>query len=104
MFVESGEATNLDIDYSLTSDALGPSFTLQTNNDNKKRDTVASENNNGDNQDAVDNDMYDAEDEGREADWIERAWGDEEEVGDKETARVLLDALRDDAILCAVTG
>ncbi|KAI1464078.1 fungal-specific transcription factor domain-containing protein [Daldinia caldariorum] len=50
-------------------------------------------------------------------DWIERAWSDEEMTdagaakqgqdnsgggGDKETARVLLDALRDDTITCAV--
>lgn len=50
-----------------------------------------------------------------EDDWIERAWSDEEikEAGasvhvhsqggaDKETARVLLDALRDDAVSCSV--
>lgn len=50
-----------------------------------------------------------------EDDWIERAWSDEEmkDAGtaaqgqdhggaDKETARVLLDALRDDSITCAV--
>lgn len=102
MFIESGDATNLDIDYySLRSDALAPAFTLQTDNDESSA-TVDDKNNGND--DTADNDMYDAEDEGREADWIERAWGDEEEAGDKETARVLLDALRDDAILCAVTG
>ncbi|OTB04416.1 hypothetical protein M426DRAFT_320779 [Hypoxylon sp. CI-4A] len=52
-----------------------------------------------------------------EDDWVERAWGDEEMKdagpivhgqaqeqgsGDKETARVLLDALRDDSITCRV--
>ncbi|KAI0109037.1 hypothetical protein GGR51DRAFT_118512 [Nemania sp. FL0031] len=58
--------------------------------------------------------MYDGEgDAAREADWIGRAWDDEGlrgdgedgaavDAGDKETARVLLDALRDDTILCAV--
>ncbi|KAI1153153.1 hypothetical protein F4825DRAFT_474930 [Nemania diffusa] len=64
---------------------------------------------------AGDCEMYDGEgDAGREADWIGRAWDDEglrgvdgedagvADAGDKETARVLLDALRDDAVLCAV--
>ncbi|KAI0517129.1 hypothetical protein F5B22DRAFT_604986 [Xylaria bambusicola] len=96
MFVESGGSTNLDMDYSLTTDALAPAFTPRA--DNNGSNATSNHKNNGDNNTA-DNEMYDAEDEAREADWIERAW--DEETGDKETARVLLDALQNDAVLCA---
>ncbi|TGJ87614.1 hypothetical protein E0Z10_g1144 [Xylaria hypoxylon] len=106
MFVDSGGPMSLDIDYTLTADA----YVLETNTDSN------SNSNDGDDDGAKNkpeiNDesggggggnMYD--DAGREVDWI--AWDDEgdgADAGDKETARVLLDAMRDDAFLCAVTG
>ncbi|KAF2970947.1 hypothetical protein GQX73_g2581 [Xylaria multiplex] len=104
MFVESGGPMSLDIDYTLTADA----YVLQAN-----ADSGSNTNSNG--HGAKDGsaaggdssgDMF--EDTGAEVDWIERAWDDEGDAGadatDKETARVLLDAMRDDAFLCAVTG
>ncbi|KAI0409888.1 hypothetical protein F4802DRAFT_542484 [Xylaria palmicola] len=62
--------------------------------------------------DSGDLDMFDDEGGGKEVDsWIECAWGDDEgativvdgadDAGDKETARVLLDALRHDTMLCS---
>ncbi|KAI0976803.1 hypothetical protein F4678DRAFT_124685 [Xylaria arbuscula] len=91
MFVESGETSNLDLDEALAAAyALGP--------DGGKPDADMDQAGAGN---AVARDIYDAAD--REVDWIERAW-DDEEAGDKETARVLLDALRDDTVICAVSG
>ncbi|KAI1129246.1 hypothetical protein F5Y10DRAFT_238865 [Nemania abortiva] len=92
----------VDIDYALNDDSGG-----NDNSDGQGTSTDSAPP--GD-----DCEMYDGEgeDAGREADWIGRAWDDEglredADVGavdssDKETARVLLDALRDDTILCAV--
>ncbi|KAI1425756.1 hypothetical protein F5Y12DRAFT_344888 [Xylaria sp. FL1777] len=85
MFVQS-EPTGLDID-----DALTAAYVLIADDEGTNK--------NGEN--TAGRDMYGGEerDADRDVDWIERAW-DDEEAGDKETARVLLDALRDDTVLC----
>ncbi|KAI0539743.1 hypothetical protein GGR58DRAFT_463252 [Xylaria digitata] len=106
MFVESAGPMSLDVDYTLAAGA----YVLQGDADG---DGDGNGNGNG-NGDAAkegsaagggDGAMF--EDAGAEVDWIEYAWDDEEDAGadatDKETARVLLDAMRDDAFLCAVT-
>ncbi|RWA06825.1 hypothetical protein EKO27_g8283 [Xylaria grammica] len=92
---------SLDVDYTLTADA----YALGAGTDgNDTGNNSSSEGTNGmrDGSAGDDNNIYD--DAGREVDWIERAWDYEGDAGDKETARVLLDAMRDDAVLCAVTG
>ncbi|KAI0431529.1 hypothetical protein F5Y09DRAFT_304348 [Xylaria sp. FL1042] len=90
MFVENGGPIALDLGDALTAAYVPPI-------DNAGNEGMISKN--GETTPAPD--IFDDADE--DTDWIERAW-DDEEAGDKETARVLLDALRDDAVLCAVTG
>ncbi|KAI1743368.1 hypothetical protein F4680DRAFT_409934 [Xylaria scruposa] len=98
-----------DIDYALNADALAADVPQMNHNgnDNKNKTTTNACTNNAHKED---HDMYDGEhDTGKESDWIEHVWdseetqigGDEEDAADKETARVLLDALKDDAVLCA---
>ncbi|KAI0467217.1 hypothetical protein F4859DRAFT_279928 [Xylaria cf. heliscus] len=108
-----------DIDYALNADALAAEASRMVNHDNgdysDNNDKSGTGDESGtDNARNDDHDMYDGEDEaGKEVDWIGQ-WdsetrtggdgiGDEvEDAADKETARVLLDALRDVAVLCAV--
>ncbi|KAI0804418.1 hypothetical protein GGR55DRAFT_691011 [Xylaria sp. FL0064] len=90
MFIESSGPASLAIDDALTA-AYVPRVDDGANGGMRTEDS--------DNTPV--RDIYNGADE--DTDWIERAW-DDEEAGDKETARVLLDALRDDAVLCAVTG
>lgn len=114
----------VDVDYALSADALA-AYVMESGNDEDNhhgydgqgggggcRDGAETEDRAGaDNESAVRHDMYD----GGEADWIgHQAWDDEgmrgageemtgapdSDAGDKETARVLLDALQDDAALC----
>ncbi|KAI1752197.1 hypothetical protein F4782DRAFT_159953 [Xylaria castorea] len=109
-----------DIDYALNADALAADVPQMGNQDNSGGGHSGNNNENGisderrtnNAHDKDDHDMYDGEDDtGKEADWIEHAWDSEDtriggdEIGDaadKETARVLLDALRDVTVLCAV--
>ncbi|KAI8630122.1 hypothetical protein F5Y19DRAFT_54054 [Xylariaceae sp. FL1651] len=109
MFDEGG-AMGLDMDHALTADALA-AYVLHADTDHDYH---------VDNHSARSDDhsMYDGDgDAGQEEDWIERAWGDEgrgeggagdagvltlgADGGDRETARVLLDALRDGVVGCA---
>ncbi|KAI3340611.1 hypothetical protein F4824DRAFT_487068 [Ustulina deusta] len=98
-FVEGGPAgLDIDIDYALTA-----AYALRTDDDDGDGDGGDADRSGANAAAAPLRDMYGDDDAGREADWIERAW-DDEENGDEETARILLDALRDDALLCAVGG
>ncbi|KAI8955540.1 hypothetical protein F4801DRAFT_270950 [Xylaria longipes] len=110
-----------DIDYSLNADVLAPDVPQMGNHDNSSHSDNNDKNGTSDGSSTNDahkddHDMYDDDDDtGGEVDWIEHVWDSEEtriggdeigdEVGDaadKETARVLLDALREIPALCAV--
>jgi hypothetical protein len=112
MFTPIGLGLSLDTDYSLTSDALA-AYMLQMDDESIHMSEESATS-------SGDHDMYDGngDGDGKEVDWIEQAWDDERgdgrevagaDTSDKETARVLLDALRDDdaaasasAVPCAV--
>ncbi|KAI0446444.1 hypothetical protein F4803DRAFT_559385 [Xylaria telfairii] len=96
----------IDIDYALNADTLAADVPQPGTQDESSRDKNATSDDSGPNTAREDDhDMYDGEDEaGNEADWIENVWDSEEtridgeeveDPADKETARALLDALRD---------
>ncbi|KAI0452340.1 hypothetical protein F5B21DRAFT_483766 [Xylaria acuta] len=100
----------VDIDYALNADALAADVPRIGNNQDNSDHSDEGGTNSTAHED--DHDMYDGEDDtGKEADWFEHAWDNEDtrigaddigDAADKETARVLLDALRDIPALCAV--
>lgn len=95
----------VDIDYALNVDTLAADVGNQDDNGRSSDKNTISDESGPNTTLEDDHDMYDGEDEaGNEADWIENVWdseetrigGDEvEDAADKETARALLDALRD---------
>lgn len=112
MFIDMDYTLDVDMEYSLNADA-DVTYAPQTANDYDDERAASSAHSGNSN-------TYDGEgdtEQDKGVDWIERAWDDErirvdgdeigqEDVGgvdvdDKETARILLDALQDGNVLCA---